>query len=126
MGVRICEEELSPGLIVSSTAARARQTAELVGETCGYTGSIALAPGLYFGSPGAYLEATHDVPSEVETLLVVGHNPGIQELVWMLSGREERMPTAALATIEFDIDSWQNLGTEAGELISVWRPKEIF
>lgn len=126
MGSQILEEGLSPGLIVSSTAVRARQTAELVAKTCGYTGSIALSPELYHGSPRAYLEVAHDAPSEIERLLVVGHNPAVQELVWTLSRREERMPTAALATIEFDVDSWQGLGTAAGELIAVWRPKEIF
>lgn len=126
MGARMREEGLSPGLIVSSTAVRARQTAELVAEGCGYTDPIALSPELYHGSTGAYLEAARDAPGDVDTLLLVGHNPGVQEVVWALSRREERMPTAALATIEFGIDKWRDVETEIGNLIGVLRPKELF
>ncbi len=126
MGERMREEGLCPDLLISSTATRARQTADRLAATCGYEGTIALDPELYHGSAGAYLQAAHGAPLDADTVLLVGHNPSIEEAVWMLTGRHERMPTAALARIEFDVDGWGELRATEGRLQSVWRPKEIF
>ena len=59
---------------------------------------------------------------------MVGHNPGLQMLVYQLTGESESMPTAAIAVIQFQINSWQDfVDTDAppGNLAALWRPKEI-
>ena len=61
-----------------------------------------------------------------QRVLIVGHNPGMEELVELLIGAWQRMPTAALAQIALPIDHWRQLKeTATGELVNLWRPKEL-
>ena len=59
--------------------------------------------------------------------MLVGHNPGLEELLTELTGRYQRMPTCALARISLPINDWQELtpGT-TGEIGGVWLPRELF
>jgi phosphohistidine phosphatase SixA len=58
--------------------------------------------------------------------LVVGHNPGIEELISELTGIWQRMPTAALAEVHVKIDRWADLADdEEGELANLWLPREL-
>jgi phosphohistidine phosphatase len=58
--------------------------------------------------------------------MVVGHNPGMEELVEALGGHYQRMSTAALAHIELPIDSWADMDeATTGRLVNLWRPKEL-
>ena len=58
-------------------------------------------------------------------MMVVGHNPDVEDLVLALTGRNETMPTAALARIEIAIDRWSDLKPGSpGRLLGIWRPKE--
>ncbi len=60
-------------------------------------------------------------------VMVVGHNPGIEDLVEELTGEWVSMPTATLAQIDLAIDRWSDLALEeTGKLVNVWRPREIF
>src|SRR5688572_28494879 len=62
----------------------------------------------------------------VATVMIVGHNPGLEELVTLLTGEQEHLPTAALAQIALPIERWSALDTTIrGTLIGVWRPKEL-
>ena len=62
----------------------------------------------------------------VARLMLVGHNPGIEELVSELAGHDESMPTAALACFQLAVDRWSDLNNEtAAELLQLWRPKEL-
>ncbi|MGH9324202.1 MAG: SixA phosphatase family protein, partial [Vicinamibacteria bacterium] len=65
-------------------------------------------------------------PDSVGRLLLVAHNPGMEDLVEILSGKREPFPTAALAVFEVDIDGWKKL--ELGvptRLVRIYRPKEL-
>jgi phosphohistidine phosphatase len=57
--------------------------------------------------------------------MVVGHNPGLEQLVSILSGESLHFPTAAIACFTFEISSWRDLKKSEGKLISLWRPKEV-
>jgi phosphohistidine phosphatase len=58
--------------------------------------------------------------------MVVGHNPGLEELVAMLTDEWAQLPTSAMAQIDLYITSWIDLGFEpVGKLVHVWRPKEL-
>ncbi|HJS28041.1 MAG TPA: histidine phosphatase family protein [Anaerolineales bacterium] len=118
--------DVVPDLIVSSTAVRARRTAELVGEHSGYTEQILLAGDLFHAAVEDYIAVLRTLPPEIDIAMIVGHNPDLEELLEDLTGALERMPTAALARIALPIADWSelNLGTK-GELKGLWRPKEL-
>lgn len=120
------EEGLAPELIVSSDAVRTRLTAAAMADATG--GRILLDPRLYHASATAILAAVRSVVEhDVTTVMVVGHNPGLEELIALLTGELEPLPTAALAQIALPIERWSTLDTATrGTLIGVWRPKELW
>lgn len=127
MGHLIRDQGLVPELIVSSTAVRARKTAEAAAHACGYPGEVSLSEDLYLATAGEILRYAQERTEEtLSRVLLVGHNPGMEELVNVLTGKRERFPTAALAVLELDIDSWRKLelGVHA-QLKGLWRPKEL-
>jgi phosphohistidine phosphatase len=86
---------------------------------------VKLIPRLYGGGTEAYLDTLHDLQGEPPRVLVVGHNPDLEELVEMLTGDAVSLPTAALVQIALPIQNWQALDAEAeGELLEVWTPRE--
>lgn len=126
IGKLIFERELVPQCVLCSTALRARQTAEELVNQSGFKGDVQYLDALYLAEPGIYLEALNTLPDEMERVLVIGHNPGIEGLVQILSGVVESLPTAALACISLPIQSWKELNSETqGELMELWRPGEM-
>jgi phosphohistidine phosphatase len=126
MGRLIAAENLVPDLIVSSTAKRARKTAAAVAEHCGYSSEVRKLDELYLAPPDTYIEMLRRLSDDVRRVVVVGHNPGMQMLVTVLSGAVEEFPTAALAQVELPIDAWSDLMRETrGELVRLWRPREL-
>jgi phosphohistidine phosphatase SixA/predicted ArsR family transcriptional regulator len=126
MGLLLRSEDLLPDLIVSSTAKRARDTVKYVAEESGYGGDILWSESLYAAEPQAYIETLRNLPAGFERVMVVGHNPGLEELIAMLTDEWEPMPTAALAEITLQIDNWSDIGYEpVGKLVKVWRPREL-
>jgi phosphohistidine phosphatase len=126
MGELLRDEGLVPGLIVSSTAKRARTTAEAVAEASGYEGEVLLTRYLYMADPEDYLAVLQELDSTEESVMVVGHNPGMEALLEDLTGEYERLPTAALAQVELPVDRWTELTHETeGRLVNLWRPREL-
>lgn len=126
MGKLLAEQDLVPDLIITSAAVRARLTAEAVAETSGYDEEIFETSELYMAMPEDYIAVLNHVQDSNTLVMVVGHNPGIEDLIEDLTGEWYRMPTAALAHIQLDIDSWQSLDAESeGELVNNWYPKEL-
>lgn len=123
MGRLLVEHGLALDLVISSTARRARETAQAVAEAAGYTGDVQLESDLYMVEPSAIRRRIAQVADDVQTLLIVGHNPCSEDLVQSLTGVAEIMPTAALAHVELPITSWADIS--AGRLVGVWRPKEL-
>ncbi|HZA48715.1 MAG TPA: histidine phosphatase family protein [Nitrososphaera sp.] len=126
MGRLLQKEGVVPDIILSSTAVRASDTAVRVAKSCYYKGQITYADTLYLGGPEAYLDALRTLPKDFKIVLVVGHNPDIEELVMILTLQTERIPTAALARINLPIEDWSTLSSESkGRLVRIWRPKEL-
>jgi len=124
MGRVLRDGGLLPDLIVSSTARRARKTAEKVAQHAGYEGSIELSPDLYLAGPGAYRRLLREISADFERVLVVGHNPGLEMLLEAATGVGETLPTAALAHVRLAVDAWRDFDLNGeGELIEVWRPR---
>jgi phosphohistidine phosphatase len=126
MGRLLRELDLAPDLILTSSARRARDTAEAVADQSGYAGEIKVEEEFYAAPPEVVLEALAAAEDRYECILVIGHNPGLEELLEMLTGEQESLPTAAIARVDLPIASWQVLADETrGKLVKVWRPKEL-
>ena len=126
MGTLLHEHKLTPQVIVSSTAKRARRTADAVAERCAFDGVVQLERRFYLADPGTILKVLRELGGTATPVLVVAHNPGMEELVARLTGRAETLPTATLAQIELPIDSWGALRSSTrGRLVNLWRPREL-
>ena len=126
MGTLIAEQDIEPDLILSSSAVRAIRTAEAVSQTFKDKTPLIEKDELYLASPGSYIETARYLEESFQRILIVGHNPGISDLLFKLTGCDSMMPTAALAQIELPIDKWNNLSLQTeGTLIALWRPKEL-
>ena len=126
MGQLVREYGLIPDVVISSNAVRARLTAEAVVEAARYAGQILLDPHLYMASAGDILSRLRAVREKAETVMIVGHNPGLEELVAQLTGERQDLPTAALAQIVLPIHRWRDLTLSTrGTLLGHWRPKEL-
>ena len=127
MGRLLVERELVPDLIVSSSAKRARKTAEAIVKTSGFRGELRIKNELYLATAGELLRQAQAEPDKSHRrVMLVAHNPGMEDLVRVLSGRREPFPTAALAVFELSISRWKDLelGVDV-ELKDLIRPKEL-
>jgi phosphohistidine phosphatase len=123
MGKLLREEGLLPDIVLSSTARRARDTAQLVAETCAYAGEIRLIPDLYRADVEDILGFLENQDDSFSVVMVVGHNPELELLLSTLTGAEETLPPAALAQVEMPIHSWKELDPEQnGKLVNLWKP----
>lgn len=124
MGELVREYGLMPDVVISSDAVRARLTSEAMAEAAHYAGEILLDQRLYMASPDDILLLLRRVRQNAETVMIVGHNPGLEELVEHLTGERQDLPTAALAQIVLPIDRWRDLTRSSrGALVGHWRPK---
>jgi phosphohistidine phosphatase len=115
-----------PDLVLCSTARRARDTAVAVLAAADCDAEIRMQRRLYLASPLAWREALSELPAEVGHVLLVGHNPGLEDLLAELVGEHEDLPTAALARIGLEVAGWPELVQGArGTLVGVWRPREL-
>ena len=126
MGKLLREYGLIPDIVISSDAERARRTAEAVAEAARYAGEILLDQHLYMAGPADILSRLRTVRENAETVMIVGHNPGLEELLEQLTGTGQDLPTAALAQIVLPIDQWRDLKLSTrGTLMGHWRPKDL-
>ena len=126
MGELLLREQLTPDTIVSSTAQRARETAEAVAVTSQFAGEILYDDNLYLAPPQVYLDLLQAMPDEKQRVLLIGHNPGLEDLVSRLTGQPTTMPSAALAHVQWDLDSWQDLAqADTATLRDFWIPREL-
>ncbi len=118
--------------VVASPALRVIGTIEHI--AAGYGGELAPAwdQRLYLASPETLLDAVRALPDAAESALLVGHNPGLEELVLLLVPEgdlredvEMKFPTASLAEIRFDAGDWGSIGPGGGTLIRFIRPRDI-
>jgi phosphohistidine phosphatase len=126
MGELLRSEHLIPEAIISSTAARAHATAKAVAKASGYKGKITLNHSLYAAGPQAYMDALHDLSDDNVRVLIVGHNPGLEELVEVLTGEMHPMPTCSLAHLKLRVDKWSAIGNKIkGQVAEIWRPRDL-
>ncbi|MEL6961648.1 MAG: histidine phosphatase family protein [Pseudomonadota bacterium] len=138
MGRYISGHGLLPDMVLCSTAVRARQTLELVTaewETAdGEEIKVVMRSSLYLASVAELLAIVRRTDDDVESIMLIGHNPGLATFAGLASGRGDsaslramamKFPTAALAVIDFDADRWNTVAHGDGLLRSFTRPKDL-
>lgn len=126
MGRLIRELKRVPDHILTSSAERAIATAKLAAKEAKFDREIEIVPALYHADPSAFVAIVSRAPNRFDRVLVVGHNPGMEDWLDRLVGRAEVFPTAALAQVELPVESWLDLSLNTrGTLHGLWRPKEI-
>ncbi len=134
MGRYLLEHGLVPDQVLCSPARRAAETWEHIAPELGGVVPVEFEPDLYGASPTAILRLVQSQPVEHGTVLVVGHNPGLEETALALSGSgprelirqmELKYPTGALAEIEFEGDVWGEIDWGLGRLERFIRPKDL-
>ena len=138
MGAYMCEHRYVPGRVLCSTARRTRETLEWLLPALGANPSVAYDESLYLAEWPRLLREIQAAPDAASPVLVIGHNPGLQELAVALvrepdekSERarvkklKEKFPTGALAVIDFDVKAWSDVAPGIGRLCEYVRPKEL-
>ena len=125
------EQSRQPELIVSSPAVRAHQTAGHICEGLGRrTTDLVLEPQIYGADLTDLLRVVAGLPSDVNTAMLIGHNPGVEEFVVYLVGAvalseyQKVMPTAAIYHLELGED-WVGLAAGSGRVLAAMRPKAL-
>jgi phosphohistidine phosphatase len=123
------DEGIHPELVLCSSSARTRETLERIG--LGEGVEVQIEDDVYAASAGELLAALNRVPDEIGSAMLIGHNPGLQDLALQLAGDgadiprvRQKYPTAALATLDFD-RRWSELAPGACKLVGFVKPKEL-
>jgi|KBSSwiStaDraftv2_1062776.scaffolds.fasta_scaffold16839_1 phosphohistidine phosphatase len=124
MGEFMAANGFEPEVIVSSPAVRARRTAQLAKEGANMPAEIIYDDRIYEASPRTLQTVAASIDDRFDSAMLVGHNPGMEGFVRLLTGRSEEMPTAALAVIDLDIERWAEIDTGLGALRRLIRPKD--
>ncbi len=126
MGKLLKSKKLIPDIILSSTAERAKSTAEIVAKASKFKGKIQLLDSLYMAEPSDIFTAVEDNGDDHKTVLIVGHNPGMEAFVQILNGKVESLPTSSIAYMTAKINKWKQLADEDSiKLKKLWRPKDL-
>jgi phosphohistidine phosphatase len=118
----------TPDAIITSDATRARQTAEIVAPAVDFTAPLTMESRIYATDLDTLVAVVRRIPDEVKTAIIVGHNPGFEELAAVLAGKPEqgvRLPTSGLAVLELDVERWDAVGAGTGRLREVATPRTI-
>jgi len=126
MGNLLNEEYLTPDAIYCSTAKRAKSTVDGLLKTGDFDGEVTYTSSLYHGGPDDFFEILSNLPDEIQSVMLVGHNPDMEYFLDLTCDVQEHMPTAAIAVITFRVDSWAEINDEEnGELVHLWKPREL-
>ena len=126
MGRYLLKQGFVPAAALVSTAVRARTTAELALEAAGAApDTLRLVPDLYGSSPDEIVEIVAGEGGSASPLLVVAHNPGMEDLAARFLGRLEHFPTAALLVARIAAPDWAGLSPAAAAVEAFVRPREL-
>ena len=130
MGAWMAREDLAFDLVIASPATRVRQTIEGIIDGYGQAIVPMFDTRVYMASAATLAEIVQAVPAGVARLLLIGHNPGLEELVmWLVpdcperADVEQKYPTASLA--EIAVENWAGLAEGGGKLLRFTRPRDL-
>lgn len=121
--------------ILASPAVRVTQTIELAAEAAGLTPPVTWDRRIYLANSAALMDVLRDQEGDPESILLIGHNPGLEDLIFDLvpdNGSsplrdivEEKFPTAAYAVMELDIEGWNDIDENCARLVHLVRPRDL-
>ena len=132
-GQFLAAAKLAPDVIVCSSAARTRETLELLLPYLLPAPKVSYSDGLYLAGPLTLLKALHDAPKPTSHLMLIGHNPGLHALALDLvaEGPQDRiaalgrkLPTCGLVTMTFALTSWSDVVAGTATLQAFHTPGE--
>lgn len=134
IGRHMAERGIAPDLVLCSPATRTRQTWERLEKRLGQDARVRFEPSVYLADPGALLALVRAVPTACREVLLVGHNPGLEELAQKLAGSAagdaltrltDKYPTGALAELTFAARTWAQVAPDGGFLASFVTPNQL-
>jgi len=125
MGKRLASEKLNDAVLICSPAARTRETAQIVLKHSGLRMDQRFDDRIYEASLRDLMQVVSELPDDRQTAMLIGHNPGFEELQDFLTGQARRMPTCALAKIKLHAESWKDVRTGEGSLKLFLTPKGL-
>jgi phosphohistidine phosphatase len=128
MGDHLRDSRIVPELVLCSSALRARQTLDGLRPVLGERPGTTIEPGLYGAGAGALVNRLRQVDDDVACVLLVGHNPGVADLVELLDDAREvteddAFPTGAIAVLDVEVP-WRSLDRGEATLASLWTPRQ--
>ena len=121
--------------IIASPAVRVAQTIELGAQAAGINPQVRWDRRIYLASSATLIDLLREQEGDPATILMVGHNPGLEDLIFDLVPNdgsnplrdivEEKFPTAAFAQLEMDIESWADVEEGTARLVSLTRPRDL-
>jgi phosphohistidine phosphatase len=132
IGKYMRQKKIRPALVLCSPSLRTRQTLAAIEGSLGKDCTVDVVPELYAASEQELLGLLQTVPDSVSSVMLIGHNPGLQQLAVALASRggdlprlAERFPTGALATLIAHGERWSALKPGDAELVDYVVPREL-
>jgi phosphohistidine phosphatase len=117
------QQKLNFELVLSSPALRAVQTVQLVLQAVTSSGAVRYDDRIYDASLAILVEVISAISDDIQSVLLVGHNPGLEELLRLLTDGAEHLSTATLAQISSEVESWANIAGSSAMLDRIVQPK---
>ena len=124
VGKSLRKRKLKLDLVLSSPAERARQTTQLMLESARLNVELRYDERIYEASAARLLEVIAQIEDSANVAMLVGHNPGMEDLLKVLTGEERHLSTAALACIELNVEKWSKVRDGIGRLEWLAKAKE--
>ena len=132
MAAHFHDADVRPSLVLCSSALRTRETLAAILPALGEAVVVVIDPSLYSASAAEIVDRVRAASDDVPSIMVIGHNPGMQELALSLatsgpalSAVREGFVTGALATLEFSGEHWRLLAPGTAELVGFVAPREL-
>jgi len=138
MGAQLHKQLWQPDLVLCSAARRTRETWARVAPELDASPRVEFEDALYLASAKRILAFVREAGDDAKTLLIVGHNPGIEETAALLARKPDndaeralleklsaKFPTCALAVLDFDTAHWHDVAAHSGTLVAFVRPKDL-
>jgi phosphohistidine phosphatase len=126
------DKRLEPSIVLCSSARRARETLEFIAPSFPEQTSVEIEPSIYHAGAGELFARLQRVPRDAASVLLIGHNPAVQDLALAIANENERLepirkkfPTAALVALDASVEDWEHLKEGVAVVTDFVTPKRL-